>query len=138
MKQAAELNIFKSEYFAWVDAGICIYRDDTPPETPFPNIEKLMRLPRDKFIFTSSTETFEQDFVNEYTYYHHVSAGVFILHKSFIDKFADIYKEFIDKLLPRKKSIYTEQVILTHIIKIFPDLFFKMTHGWGNIIPLLY
>ena len=109
-----------------------------PPETPFPNIEKLMRLPRDKFIFTSSTETFEPDFVNQYIYYHHVSAGVFILHKSFIDKFVDIYKKFINKLLPRKNWIYTEQVILTHMFAIFPDLFFKMTHGWGNIIPLLY
>lgn len=139
MKQAAELNIFNSEYFAWVDAGICIYRDDMPPETPFPNIDKLMALPRDKFIFTSSTETFEPQFVDPQIYYHHVSAGVFILHKTFVKTFVDdYYKKIIDKLLPRKNWIYTEQVVLTHLLKVFPDLFYKMTHGWGNIIPLLY
>ena len=139
MKQAAELNVFNSQYFAWVDAGICIFRDDMPPDSPFPNDEKLNELPHNKFVFTSSTEMCDATLVSQYVYYHHVSAGVFILHKSFVNTFVDVYyKKFIDKLLPRENWIYTEQVILTNMFKVFPNLFHKMTHGWGNIIPLLY
>ncbi len=138
MQRAAELNIFNSDYFAWIDAGICIFRNEMPPDSVFPNPDKLAKLPQDKFIFTSSVERFNPLHVNNNNYYHFVSAGVFIMHKSFIEKFVDIYKRFVDNLLPRNSWIYTEQVILTHILKIFPNLFFRMTHGWGNIIPLLY
>ena len=37
IEKAKNLNIFNSEYFAWVDAGIYIYRDNKPPKEPFPS-----------------------------------------------------------------------------------------------------
>jgi hypothetical protein len=138
VKKAAELNIFNSEYFAWVDSGICIYRDIDPPSSPFPNVNKLMSLPKDKFIFTSSNLFYDKRLVNDNLYYHYISAGIFIMHKDFINNFVDLYKQFIDNLLPKKNCIYTEQVILTRMFYFYPNLFYKLCDGYGNIIPLLY
>lgn len=138
LKRSADLNVFNTDYFAWIDSGICIYRDIEPPRNLFPNLKKLMSLPKDKFIFTSSTNSFDKKSINDDTYYHHISGGIFIMHKSFINNFVDLYKKFIDSLLPKKKWIYTEQVILTKMYNLYPELFYKFTDGYGNIIPLLY
>jgi hypothetical protein len=35
--EASIINPYKSEWFCWIDAGICIYRDKKPPLLPFPN-----------------------------------------------------------------------------------------------------
>ena len=53
IQKAAKLNLFSSSYFMWVDAGICTYRNNPPPKTPFPNLDKLNKLPKDQFIFTN-------------------------------------------------------------------------------------
>ena len=55
IQRALELNIFESDYFIWIDAGISIFRDITPPSYSFPNINKLINLPKDKFIYSSSS-----------------------------------------------------------------------------------
>ena len=138
VKKAAELNVFNTDFFSWIDSGICTFRDSIPPEVPFPNVNKLLHLPKDKFIFTSSNLFYDKKLVNDNMYYHYISAGVFILHKDFIIKFVDVYKYFIDNLLPKKKWIYTEQVILTRMYYFYPELFCKIADGYGNIIPLLY
>ena len=54
VKKALKINPFNSEYFCWVDAGICTYRDNKPPNKLFPNIEELNKLPKDKLIYSSS------------------------------------------------------------------------------------
>jgi hypothetical protein len=138
VKKASDINVFNTEYFAWVDAGICIYRDSTPPEDVFPNMDKLSALPNDKFIFTSSNSVFVKEFVENNMYYHFISAGIFIMHKSFINKFVSLFKQYIDYLLPQRNWIYTEQVVFTIMYYIVPELFHRMADGYGNIIPLLY
>jgi hypothetical protein len=138
INKAKILNIFNSDYFAWIDAGICTFRDENPPLIQFPDINKLLILPKNKFIFTSSENpTFYPEFVNN-DYYHHISAGIFIMHKSFINIFVGIYTNFIDELLPKRNWIYTEQVILTHMYLKHPNLFYKLTDGYGAIIKELY
>ena len=138
VKKASDINIFNTEYFAWVDAGICIYRDSAPPTDVFPSPGKVSGLPKDKFIFTSSNTVFQKEFVERGIYYHFISAGIFIMHKSFIDEFTDLYKQYIDYLLPKGNWIYTEQVVFTIMYYNMPQLFHRMADGYGNIIPLLY
>jgi hypothetical protein len=138
LKKSVKLNIFKTEYFAWVDSGICVFRDTHPPINPFPNMDKLMKLPKDKFIFTSSNDFYDKRLVNVFTYYHYISAGIFIMHIDFINNFVDLYKQFIDNMLPQKKWIYTEQVILTRMYYFYPQLFYKLADGYGSIISILY
>ena len=135
LQKAATINPYNSDYFMWNDAGICIYRNNIPPSIPFPNSKKLSLLPKDKFIYSSSNEYIEEK-VNTNEYYHHIS-GTFILHKNIIDNFVEIYKKYLDKLID-KNNIWTEQVILTHIFKDHKHLFYKLCHGYGNIITKLY
>jgi hypothetical protein len=135
MDKAKQINPFNSNYFAWVDAGLCTYRDQAPPTKPFPNINKLKYLPTNKFIYSSS-EYWHPNFVSKNRYYHHIS-GTYILHKNFIDKFTPIYKEYMDKLID-ENNIWTDQVIHTHIFYDKPELFFKLCDGYGTIFNILY
>ena len=63
--------------------------------------------------------------------------GTYLLHHSIIDKFVGIYKQYLDKLVD-KSIVWTDQVILTHIYQDHKHLFYKLSEGWGTIIPLLY
>lgn len=135
LEKASILNPFNSEFFAWVDAGICTYRDSAPPTRPFPDLNKLALLPKDKFIFTSSqAPNYEPSRLH--TYYHHVS-GTYVLHINIISEIIILYKEYLEKLL-KPDNIYTDQVILTHIYNDNPDIFFKIGDGYGELLPILY
>jgi len=136
IKKALELNPFFTDFFCWVDAGICTYRNILPPKIPFPNIDKLNKLPKDKFIYSSSNPYIEMNVTNN-NYYHNISATAFILHKNIINDFANIYEKYLDKLID-KNNIWTEQVILTHIYKDYKDIFYELCSGYGEIFPVLY
>jgi hypothetical protein len=136
INKAANLNPFNSEFFGWCDAGLCIFRDTKPPPFSFPNINKLNLLPKDKFIFSSSDYNyFDKSKLS--TYYHYVS-GTYIINKSIINKFTDIYREYIDKYLSKETWIYTDQVILTLIYNDYQDMFSKFCDGYGMLIYCLY
>jgi hypothetical protein len=134
IKKASELNPFSTDYFFWVDAGILPYREHAPPTTPFPNIEKLNTLPTNRFIYSASYQYHESE-VNQY--YHHITGTSYILHKSMIPFFVSLYETYLDKLVD-KNNIWTDQVILTHIYKDYPNLFYQLCSSYGNIIPYMY
>ena len=136
LQKAYELNPFNSEWFHWIDAGICIYRDVKPPDTLFPNEEILTTLPKDKFIYSSSN-LYEESSVSTENYYHHIAGTSYLLYKDMIPLFKDMYKEYIDKLL-NDKIIWTDQIILTHIYKENPELFHKICDGYGEVTRYLY
>lgn len=138
IKKALELNPFSSEFFCWVDAGICVYRNISPPIINFPNKIKLNNLPKDKFIYSSSDYAeYNKNFIKgKYHLYHHISGTSYLLHKNIINFFADIYKNYLQ--LIDKNDIWTDQVILTLIYKEMPNFFYKLSDGYGNIIKDLY
>ena len=74
---------------------------------------------------------------NKYKYYHCISGTSYILHKNIINKFVNIYKNYLDKLVD-KNNIWTDQVILTHIYKDNKELFCQLGNDYGMIIKLLY
>lgn len=136
VEKAARLNPYNSDFFAWIDAGICVYRDKIPPSVQFPSPNKLALLPKDKFIFTTSEKPFlEPHRLN--TYYHHIAATSYILHKNLIPKFIDIYSEYLEKLI-NLKILFIDQSVLTHIFNDHPGLFYKLGDGYGEVVPLLY
>lgn len=138
IQKAKELNPYESDYFTWVDAGVCIYRDEPPPAKVFPDDSKLLELPKNKFIFTSSTEPFESFRVHENNYYHYISGTAFILHADFIDIFTNIYDSYLKRIINHYNWVNTEQKILTHMYNERPDLFFKLGEGYGELMTLLY
>jgi hypothetical protein len=135
MQRACEINPFQSNYFMWVDAGICTYRKKIPPKEPFPNKLKLETLPKDKLIYSAST-IYDEESVKKSLYYHHIS-GTYILHKNAINKIINLYKEYMEKLIDNG-NIWTDQVLLTHIYKDHKEMFYKLCDGYGTILPFLY
>mgnify|MGYP006081628047 CR=1 FL=1 len=137
IQKAIELNPFKSEYFMWMDAGICSFRNRRPSQLPFPNINKLNNLPKDKFIYSSSHNfTYNEKFIKgQYHLHHHVS-GTYLFHKNVINKFVDIYKKYLN--LIDENDIWTDQVIWTLIYRDNKELFFKLCDNYGTIPLYLY
>jgi hypothetical protein len=138
IERALKINPYSSDFFMWIDAGICTFRNKKPPSTPFPNINKLNRLPQDKFIYSSTHNLiYNNNFQKgKYHLYHHVSGTLYILHKNIIDKFVTLYNQYL-KLID-KNDIWTDQVILTHIYKNNKNLFYKFSDGYGSICNNLF
>lgn len=136
VEKALQLNPFDSEFFMWNDAGLSILRNKNPGKKSFPNIKKLNRLPKDKFIYTSSYPVYDEKlFVkSKYHLFHHIT-GTFILHKNIISKFLQLYKEHLS--LIDKNDIYTDQVIWTLIYGNNKELFFKFYFGYGALYKYL-
>ena len=138
VQKACKINPFSSEFFCWVDAGICVYRNNPPPSSSFPCINILESLPKNKFIYSSSQtidfnpEKFKK---GQYHLYHHVS-GTYLLHKSIIDKIVTLYTSYLS--LIDKEDIWTDQVILTRMFKDNQELFYRCCDGYGQIVPFLY
>ncbi len=136
LKEALNIDRFLSEFYCWIDAGICVYRNKKPPQKPFPNVKKLNRLPKNKFIYSSSNRL-NKEKINVENYYHHISGTSYIVDRNFVHEFSDIYAYYLDKLTIHK-NIWTDQLILSHIYKDREDLFHKLCNGYGNLIPRLY
>ena len=137
VERAARINPYSSEFFMWVDAGICVYRDTPPPSIPFPNPIKLSAMPKDKFIFTSTRDTeFKLEYVGTHLE-HYVAGTAFLLHYSIIPRFIKLYKESLERYTAPDKIIY-DQIIFTYIYADHPELFHNAGYGYGNLIPMLY
>jgi hypothetical protein len=134
LQKAYKTNPFNSEFFHWIDAGICTYRQCKPPSCEFSK-DKIKSLPMDKFIYSSSMG-YDINRVSTTSYYHHIS-GTYILHKNIINKFVDLYKSYLEQLMERG-NIWTDQVIWTHIYKDHKELFYMLCGGYGTIVTRLY
>lgn len=135
--KASILNPFSSEYFMWVDAGICVYREIAPPSEPF-STEKISSLPHDKMIYTSSEmrDFNESHFLKNPEWKHHVS-GTYIVHKNIIKGLIHSYKDALNKYM-NKDIPYTDQILWTYIYKDYKHLFYKIDDGYGVILKHLY
>ena len=134
LDRASNVNPFNTDWFLWMDAGICTFRDCKPAVDRL-NLDKLLSLPKDKIIYTSSNPYYEH-FVTVNNYYHHVS-GTYLIHKDIIAACSLLYKEYLEKLLS-KDNIWTDQVIWTHIYKDYPFMFYKWFDGYGEIAKYLF
>jgi hypothetical protein len=140
MEKACQINIFNSDFFCWVDAGVCVYREQEPPSTPFPDVRKLNDLPKDRLIYSSSG-IWTSKLVQNNRYYHYISGTSYILHKDIVTHFTDMYKKYMERIFMdntiNRNIIWTDQVILTHMFKNYPYKFYKLSDGYGmNLITL--
>ena len=61
-----------------------------------------------------------------------------MVHKSFIDVFVAEYVRYTNTLVPMRTTIFTDQVIMTHMYKDKPELFHLLGYGYGYLLALLY
>jgi hypothetical protein len=139
--EASIVNPYKSVWFCWIDSGICIYRDKTPPLSPFPNPNKMHLLSSTQINYCTS-ETISNDNLNKiknWEYIHNISGTSFILHISLIKKIYDLFYNYLNKCINETNEFicYSDQCIWSHIYVDYPELFNKIGDGYGNIIKEL-
>lgn len=137
LQRAKNLNPFQTDSFLWIDAGICSYRSHPPPPQPFDSA-KIKALPKNKFVFCSTSEPFIPHCIHENHYYHYVSGAAFFLHISFVDDFVKKYISTLDKYINHYNWVNTEQKIMTHMLQNDPALFYNVGEGYGELIARLY
>lgn len=146
VKKAIEINPFNSEYFHWIDAGICAYRRKLPPQMQFPKENIYNLLPKNKFIFSASNpylseNQFKQLNINE-NYKHYIAATSFLIHKNIINEIVDKYIYY----LKNREKIYDDQHIYTDIQRKLPHLFYSLydtnklldSKGYGYVTQYLF
>lgn len=139
IRKAVDINPFNTELFAWIDAGIYMYRNLHPPLKTF-DANIISRLPTDKFIFSSSEyPMFIPQLVQDNNIYHYIS-GNFIISKYLIFHVCLIYKDLLEEKLPLRQLCFSnDQVFYTIMYKLFGDsLFYKLSDGYGSVVNDLY
>ena len=134
--EASLINPYQSEWFCWIDSGICIYRDKEPPLSPFPNPDKMNLLSKTQinYCISDTITNIELNKIKNWDYVHNVS-GNFIIHISFIKQIHHLFYTYLDICISETNEFtcYSEQCILSRIYVDYPELFNKIGDGYGEI-----
>lgn len=137
IERALNINPYGSEWFVWLDAGICVWRERANQRPLRLNRDALRKLPKDKLVFSSSIAEFVPEYVASNMYYHHVAGTAFLLHRNIVATFCAAYRACLDRLL-NQRAAFIDQGVFTHLYAEQPDLFFKLTHGYGAVANYLF
>lgn len=120
IKLAKDRDPNPTEYYIWIDAGIPPYRDKSPPPVRL-NINK--ELPKNKLYYSWVEDI--------------IAGGVLIIHRDIIDDFHDKYYDMLQKCNDGWEC-GMEQKILARMLHAYPDLFYKLSEGYGQNLIELY
>ena len=128
MKLAKDNDKTPTEFYVWIDAGVCVFRDKEPPKIRL-NLLDINSLPHDKLCYA----TVEED-------YHNFAASVLIMHRSIIDKIHTIYYSMLEEITKYINDFRcgSDQFIHTILFKRFPNLYYKIADGYGQNLFTLY
>jgi hypothetical protein len=136
IKKTAVENPFDSSWFAWYDAGLCLYRNKRIDSLIWPNPTIFQFLPRDKILYTDSNQ-------NE----HSFAGTAYMIHKSIIKHVIQLFKKEIQlcekdlqegKLAKAEYSCGSDQIIWSRIKNTWGStLFHNVGDGYGTLIPLI-
>jgi hypothetical protein len=129
-----EKNGMNYDFYMWIDAGICNYRNHKPK---IMNLYKnLENLPQNKIIVSTSDSPIFYKKQALHDSYHYIAGTCYVVHKNFIPIFLEKWRKYTDMFLS-KKGIYTDQIILTKMYLYEPQLFHILSHGYGEVITAL-
>ena len=129
INSAVKVNPYGSQWFAWVDAGICIYRNSPPPTTAWPLQSTLNSLPTSKIIYTGFWDK-----------YHDVFGTAFLYHASVASDISSKFYHMLQQctLVTDNWMCGSDQYILTLLKKRYPDMFFRVGGWYGEVVEALY
>lgn len=113
-----------TEYYIWIDAGIAPYRDNSPPNKKLIINKEIIN---EKKLYYSG--------VNEE--YHNFSGGVLLVHRDVIDEIHDKYYALLNSCSDGWKC-GSDQYIYSQLTILYPELFIKLTDGYGTILNKLF
>ena len=143
--EASIINPYNSEWFCWIDAGISVFRNKTPPNTKFPNpiiIDNLLSKNKINYNGSNDIKKININAIKYGTYLHNVSGGFFIIHISIIKEIHKLFYEYLDKCIksiPKTSFVcYSEQYILSRICLDHPELFNKIGDNYSTELLKLF
>lgn len=131
-------NMTQHKWFCWTDAGNAFLRDmDISKCTWSPRLEQLDKT---KLHYTVSQPQYYPNF-NPLKGQHCISGTAWILHRSMIDIFVELFKVYYCKLSNVTNNNYyalSDQLIWSYLYRDYPELFKCVGVGYGTVIKLLY
>jgi hypothetical protein len=148
MYLASKQNVYNSEWYLWIDAGICTLRNKEFKLNEFfefSSLDKLDGLDKNKLYYTSTKyPNFNVYTINLLIYTHEVAGTAFLIHKDKIEFFKNLFYKYLDQLFEHKDLmkhnpffIFSDQCVWSLILSKHPDLFCKVGNGYGEIINYL-
>lgn len=141
--EAAHLNPFGTEWFAWYDAAMCTYRETPPPLHPFPDTSSLSTLSKECLNYTASPETIGASFepVTRGTYMHGVT-GTWIAHAHIVDGLVALFRNYVEIVCEESKAAdafmyLSDQVVWTRMMLDHPSKFHQIGVGYGTFLDIL-
>jgi hypothetical protein len=130
------------DWFAWVDAGVNLFRENDPPSAKWPSQMGLSRLPHDKVIVTFMGNNLHCT-GNAPAWSEEVCIGgtSWMLHRNMVDKFSKIFYNALEQCLTETslaERCLDDQTILSTLLSDRPELFYSIGEGWAGLIPDLY
>ena len=136
--EASIINPYNSEWFCWIDAGICVYRDTKPASNIFPNPNKMHLLSKTQINYSSSNhiDNNELNTIKQWNYVHNISGTAFILHISIIKNIWNLFYQYLNLCISETNEYvcYSDQCIWSRIYIDYPELFNKIGNTYGQII----
>lgn len=128
--EASRLNMYRTNWFAWADAGLAAFRDSDPPPSQWPNPGKLASLPSDKIVYSDSGDR----------EFHDVAGTAFMYHRSIVDKVENEFRTAYENCATEAKSWLcgTDQILFSRMKKANPDFFYQLGTGYGAVVGNLY
>lgn len=128
MKLAKDNDKTPTDFYVWIDAGVCTYRYNKPPKIRL-NLKDINSLPHDKLCYSYIRDT-----------YHNFTGTVLIMHKSIIDKIHTVYYEYLTELGKYVNDFRcgSDQFVHTQILLDYPDLYHLLSVGYGENLTELY
>lgn len=125
VEEAAKMNYFDTEWFAWVDAGNAYFRYSRPSLFSWPSRDAVSKFPKDKIIYVGTND--EQN-------RHDFAGGAFMYHKNIIQKVSNLFYE--QYLMCQKErnnwECGSDQCIFTELKKRIPEMFHRLGDGHGG------
>jgi hypothetical protein len=125
LKLAKDMDKTSTDFYIWIDSGIAPYRETAPPTVRL-NLKDVDSLPKDKLCYSRVEEN-----------YHNISAGCLLIHRNIIDEFHDKYYKLLSECDDGWKC-GSDQYIFTKMMNKYPELFYKLSDGYGGNLLKLY
>lgn len=128
--EASRTDFFRTEWFAWADAGLAIYRTTDPPSAEWPNPALLRTLPRNKVIYSNSNGG----------EIHAVAGTAFMYHRDFALEVVELIRETYESCAADVNTWMCgfDQVLFTRLKSKNSSVFHKIADGYGDVIRVMY
>ena len=138
VQDAYNKNFYDTDWYCWIDAGICTYRETVPPKTILLPPSKEILLDKNKINYCKSEDLPDDYNNNKLTYNHTISGTTFIIHKDKINYFVDIFYKYLQECnkLTNDFICYSDQIIFTRMFFDNQEYFNKISNNYGDISGL--